>query len=325
MSFLDFSILVLYSYVPALVLAAFFWWMDRFTREPWWLVSLAFLWGSVGAIVMSLVWNMRFDALLMGMEGAQSTGDVLGTVLTAPLVEELNKGIFVLVLFYLRRIDSIADGLLLGVIIGLGFAASENVLYAFEIHGASGQLAMWYNLWFREIHTTLLHASATAVWGAMIGYALKFGGFERIFMVINGFVLAVVTHAFWNLMATFISDYGASQRFIENLMRLELVLIFGFLLTLFFVLLKKQSRVIVDELLEESVQGALPLEHVGFFASLVRFPGRHDLPRHLNPRDYARLGVKLAFRKHDYRFRPDPDLMAEIRHLRAELKSCLAK
>jgi hypothetical protein len=245
--------------------------------------------------------------------------------LTAPFVEELNKGIFVLGLFYLRRIDSIADGLLIGVIIGLGFAASENVLYALEIYGTSGQLAMWYNLWFREIHTTLLHASATAVWGAMIGYALQFGGFERPFMIINGFVLAVVTHGFWNLMATIISDYGATQGFIETLMRFELVLIFGFLLALFFILLLKQSRVIVDELLEESVQGGLPVEHVGFFASLIRFPGRYDLPRGVNPRDYARLGVKLAFRKHDYRFRPDPELMAEIRHLRAELRSCLTK
>lgn len=326
MNFSDLLILVLYSYVPALVLAVFFWWMDRFTREPWWILVLAFLWGSVGALGMSFVWNTHFDAVLMGFEGGESYNDIFTTILTAPFVEEVNKGVFVMILYAMRRIESITDGLLAGIIVGLGFAASENVLYALQILASSGKLAMWYNLWFREIHTTLLHASATAVWGAMIGYSLKFGGFERGFMMMMGFVLAIVTHAFWNLMATFISDFGASQTLVETLMRMELVVIFGFLLTLFLSLLYTQSHVIRRELLEESREGVLPVEHVGFFASLIRFPSRYDLPAGLSPADYARLGVRLAFRKNESRQRQDdPELKAQVRQLRAQIMSLFKK
>lgn len=325
LSLSDMSILILYSYVPALVLAVFFWWMDRFSREPWWLVSTAFLWGSVGALGLSFFWNTHFDVMLLNLEGGESYHDVFTSVLTAPFVEEINKGIFLLLLLATRRIGSITDGLLMGIIVGLGFAASENVLYALEIRASSGDLAMWYNLWFRELHTTLLHASASAVWGGMIGYGLSFKGFERGFIISIGFVLSVVSHGFWNLLATLISDYNTSPALIETLMRLELAGIFGFLLALFFTLLFHQSRVICRELVEEASEGILPAEHIGYFASLIRWPSLYNLPAGIKPADYVGLAVQLAFSKHAASQCRSPELLAEVRELRSRLKSLTEK
>ena len=246
---------------------------------------------------------------------------MLVTVLVAPFVEEFTKGVVILVLLKMRKIDNMTDGILLGIVIGLGFAASENVHYALKVvYPYSGELAMWHNLWFREIHTTLLHASACAVWGAMIGYSRNFKGVQQFFALLIGFILSMVTHGFWNFMATFVGSIKASFNLIEVAMRMELVVIFGMLMTLYFGSVISESRVIVRELLEEYEKGVIPKEHIGFFASVVRISKRYNLPKKVKPKVYAKLGVRLAFRKHDYRIHPRPELLQEIHVLREKLK-----
>lgn len=321
MPFSDHLIIYLYSYVPAVMLGAFFWWMDRFEREPILLVVAAFLWGAFGAGLLSEFWNTLFSVALEIYRHNNEANDALTAVIVAPLVEELTKGVFIFVMLKWHRVDNITDGILLGIVVGLGFAASENVFYAEEVYLSSGELAMWNNLWFREIHTTLLHASATAVWGAMLGHTRVLRGFARTFAVFNGYVLAVVTHGFWNFMATYAGSFGSRFNLIDLVMRLELVFIFGMLMTLFLVSVARESRVIIAELLEESANGIIPEDHIGFFASMVRLPGKHMLPKKILYHDYARLGVRLAFRKNEYRANPTRELLAEIQKLRSQLQA----
>lgn len=315
-------IIYLYSYLPALFLVGFFWWLDRFDREPLFLVLLIFFWGAFGAGLLSYFWNTFIHIYLnLYTEGtAGGATDIITTVMVAPFVEELTKGSIILFLLWLGKVDNITDGILFGVVIGLGFAAAENVFYAEQTFDQRGELAMWNNLWFREIHTTLLHASATAVWGAMIAYSKYFKGFRFWFTLANGFILAMVTHGMWNFLASYVGMLKDEFNFIDVVMRFELVLIMGSLLSLFLFSVASESRVIVKELLEESEDGVIPREHIGFFASLVRHPKRHNLPKNLNPKTYAKLGVKLAFRKHEYRQNPSNRLNQEIRHLRKLLK-----
>ncbi|MCP5463606.1 MAG: PrsW family intramembrane metalloprotease [Deltaproteobacteria bacterium] len=325
MEFFDLLVIYFYSYVPAILLALFFWWMDRFERESFILVCAAFFWGAFGAGLLSYFWNSFFHiALDVYQKGNASTNDVIVSVIVAPFVEELTKGIVILLLLWLNKIDNVTDGILMGVVIGLGFAAAENVHYAQNvIYPNSGELAMWHNLWFREIHTTLLHASASAVWGAMIGYSRLLNYTERFFSWMIGFVLAMVTHGFWNFLASYVGRIRAPFNLVQILMRLELMLIFGSLITLYLVSLRRQSRVIIKELLEEHEAGLVPFEHIGFFASLVRHPKRYQLPAGISVTEYAHLGVRLAFRKNQDRFHSSAILRAEIERLRAQLKDVL--
>lgn len=322
MSFSDTLIIYLYSYFPAIMLGLFFWWMDRFERVSLFIVAFAFLWGAFGAGMLSYFWNTFFDiALQIYQKDSAVANDMLVGVMVAPFVEELTKGCVILALLKLGKIDNITDGILLGVLIGLGFAAGENVHYAIAvIYPSSGELATWHNLWFREIHTTLLHASATAVWGALIGYSRNLKGVQHYFSLINGFVLAMVTHGFWNFLASYVGSVTAEHNVLRMIMRGELFVIFGMLLTLFLVSVRNQSHVIISELMEECDKGIIPLEHVGFFASLVRHPKFYKLPKETAPHDYARLGVRLAFRKNDYRYNPTKRLLLEIENLRERLK-----
>lgn len=320
MPFIDATVILLYSYLPAIFLALFFWWMDRFEREPIILIVIAFLWGAIGAGMISGFVNTFFQVAFLVAKSGRIASDTLTAVLVAPFIEELTKGAFILVAFWLKRVDNITDGILLGVVIGLGFAASENVLYAENVYAASGELAMWNNLWFREIHTTLLHASATAVWGAFIGYSCFLRQTQRKLTIFNGFILAMLTHGFWNFMAGSVSRFSQNEVLMSLIMRLELFIIFGLLLGLFFYSVRKESRIIIDELYEESLNDILPEEHIGFIASLVRHPKKYDLPKKIRPIDYAKIGVKLAFRKHEYRSNPSKKLLKEIQSLRTRLK-----
>jgi hypothetical protein len=103
-------------------------------------------------------------------------------------------------------------------------------------------------------------------------------------------------------------------------MRAELFIIFGLLLSLFLYSVFTESRLIIQELLEESLNGIIPEEHVGFFASMVRHPAKYKLPRKTRPETYAKLGVALAFRKHEYRTNPTKTLLSEIQLLRSKLQ-----
>jgi hypothetical protein len=153
----------------------------------------------------------------------------------------------------------------------------------------------------------------------MLGHTLSLRGFPRTFAVFNGYVLAVVTHGFWNFLATYVGSFGSRFNLIDLLMRAELFVIFGMLMTLFLVSVARESRIIINELLEESANGIVPEDHVGFFASMVRLPGKHELPKKILHGDYARLGVSLAFRKNEYRANPSRELLDEIQKLRARL------
>lgn len=320
MSAADTTIVYLYSYFPAIFLAIFFWWMDRFERESILLIVLAFLWGGFGSIVLSFFWNTFFHLALLFYHQDKIANDMMSAVLIAPVVEELTKGILVLFLLKINRVDNITDGLLLGIVIGLGFAATENVYYAQSvIYPASGELAMWDNLWFREIHNTLLHASATGLWGLMIGYSHFFKGVQKFFIILNGYLLAMMTHGLWNFLASFVRHFAEDFPIVEILMRLEVFVIFACLFLIFLLSVKKESGVIVAELCEEAEKGVIPYAHVEFFASLVRHRRRHKLPQQIRPNDYARLGVTLAFRKQRYRYNPSAKLLEEIECLRGKL------
>lgn len=323
MPFSDQLIIYLYSYLPAISLAGFFWWIDRFEREPFTVVAGSFLWGAFGAGLISYFWNTYFHVVLdFYQQDSEVVNSMIVTVLVAPFIEELTKGILIVTFLRFNKVDNVGDGILLGMIIGLGFAASENVHYAKEvIYPASGELATWYNLWFREIHTTILHASSTALWGAMIGYSRYLKGFQQPIAVFNGLILAIMAHGFWNFLASYAGYVRTEPNIVRLAMRVEIFGIFAVLLILFLINIKKQSGTIIGELLEECRMGVIPFEHIGFFASMVRHPRRYRLPQNISPHRYAVLGVRLAFRKHEYRYNHSAKIKGEIEGLRQEIRS----
>ncbi|MFD0094695.1 PrsW family glutamic-type intramembrane protease, partial [Bacillus cereus] len=115
---------------------ALFWWfthrIDRYARQSWTLIIVAFVWGAFAA-----PWAMAANANtpmleLWGKLYGQAWAADWGAGLTAPFTEEISKGLGILLLITLapHLVRTAFDGFILGAYIGLGFQILEDIQYA---------------------------------------------------------------------------------------------------------------------------------------------------------------------------------------------------
>lgn len=168
-------------------------WVDRFEAEPPRLLVRAFAWGAIVAALFSEVLN----AAAFGLLGSE----FLGAVLAAPLAEELSKGLALLLLYEWEHdeFDNLTDGVIYAVMVGLGFAMTENVLYygmAFAEGDASGVWAL------RGAVFPFAHPLFTAMLGMGLGWAreARTPSARRMAPAL-GLGAAILLHAGWNLAA----------------------------------------------------------------------------------------------------------------------------
>jgi RsiW-degrading membrane proteinase PrsW (M82 family) len=199
------------AFVPAFFFAWFINWLDRYEKEPKLLLIATFLWGAVvaviGAIIVSLIMDVGFTMVL----GDEGLADLAGGSITAPLVEESWKGLAVLIVFLLFRkeFDSILDGIVYGAIVGLGFAATENVLYFFGQFSEAGWGGFFTNFFLRIGIFAWGHPSYTALTG--IGFAVARTNrniLVKLIAPVLGLGMAMFAHSFHNTAVTFVSGLG---------------------------------------------------------------------------------------------------------------------
>src|ERR1044072_795949 len=124
-----------FSVVPMLFYLVIIWLMDRYEREPFWLVSINFLWGATGAIIFGIIGSIimgigvtQFIYQFYNQSDAGTLNNLAGAVVVAPMVEESTKGIFLLIISLSRNFDGPVDGAVYGGAVGLGFGMTENFL-----------------------------------------------------------------------------------------------------------------------------------------------------------------------------------------------------
>ncbi len=115
----------------------------------------------------------------------------------APIVEELLKGLVVVLLIRAHRIGFLVDAAIFGFAVGTGFAFVENI-YFLELVRDAG-IGTWI---VRGFGTAIMHGGATAIF-AVLGLALL----ERApvasgRMLLPGFGLAIVLHSAFNHLLT---------------------------------------------------------------------------------------------------------------------------
>ncbi|MFZ4515442.1 MAG: PrsW family intramembrane metalloprotease, partial [Acidimicrobiia bacterium] len=140
-----FLIVVVVALVPALFYVLFIRLLDLFEKEPLWLVSIAFLWGAIPAVVIALIGELAGSLAYSTLVSADPNNvDAVSAAVLAPVIEELAKGAFLALLFvaFRRQIDSPLDGLVIGATVGFGFAASENVVYLLGAYSTDGTTAL---------------------------------------------------------------------------------------------------------------------------------------------------------------------------------------
>ena len=123
-------VIILACLLPTAAYVIGIYWVDRYEKEPIWLLSATFFWGAVPSIIVAIILNELFSLPFTFLVD-EALFDMASAAIVAPIVEETVKGMALLgIVFYRRRdIDSPLDGIIYGAMIGLGFAMIENIFY----------------------------------------------------------------------------------------------------------------------------------------------------------------------------------------------------
>jgi RsiW-degrading membrane proteinase PrsW (M82 family) len=191
--------------IPTVVYVWILWWFDRYEKEPRRLLLVAFVWGAVPAIIVSILAERMLGQPLAAL--SKGTFEVVSRSVLAPVVEEVAKGLAVLMLFlfFRREFDDVLDGIIYGATIGFGFAMTENVFYFARSLTTIGAQGLTVTVLLRAFVFGLNHALFTSVLGAALGYArMAKVGCQRWVVALLGLLGAIGLHGIHNLFATLV-------------------------------------------------------------------------------------------------------------------------
>ena len=193
----------LLAVVPVPVYVALALWVDRFEPEPPWTLAQTFAWGATVAVLVSVIMNTAAQAVAADYVGERAAALISGVV-SAPLVEELSKGLALLFLYLELKdeFDDVVDGVVYATMVGLGFAMVENIQY----YGAAideGGRASLVTFGIRGMMAPFAHPLFTAMFGMGLGFTReRMRSARKYWAPLAGLVAAVVLHALWNLATT---------------------------------------------------------------------------------------------------------------------------
>jgi RsiW-degrading membrane proteinase PrsW (M82 family) len=328
------------SSLLAIMPLAVLWFLDRRERETPWLYAAAFLWGGCIATALAAPFNTAFFRLvdawvaqnpmitqLLGPDAAM----MLAAPISAPIAEELAKGLGVVLLFWLLRaeFDNMRDGFVYGALIGVGFNWFEAALYVAQGYAKFGVAPYGMQLGLRYALFGLAgHPMFTGTFGAFLGLAMQTRRrWLRILAPIVGLGVAVVGHVFVNALPLFAALAAAASgkpppaeepppdmSFLDAFLAgtlIQLTVFLPFVVLMAIVLWRSgvwERRVIREELAGEIGRAVTPAEYDEIVGDGLLRTRRIDRMR---PRTSAALvdaQHELAFRKRRVRTESnDPD------------------
>ncbi len=130
------------AFAPGLAIVLYVYLKDIHEREPLGLLLISFLYG-VASVFITLTLSWPLDALLSFRDD-----DVLDQFANAfikvAFIEELSKFIFIrFILYYNKNFNEPYDGIIYAVMVGMGFATLENIVYVFQYGVGTGILRMF--------------------------------------------------------------------------------------------------------------------------------------------------------------------------------------
>ena len=188
-----------FAFLPPIIYAIWIRNTEKYNREKWKPIIVCFLWGATIAIVASIILE-----LILGVSLAISfdDGNILGLVtaiIIAPFAEELTKPLALRIKTVKKELAELEDGLIYGAVAGLGFSATENLLYGWCFL-SEGLFVFLVLIIIRSFGGCLLHASATALTGYGYGKTIIRG--KSILRVLPFFILAILVHTFYNFLVS---------------------------------------------------------------------------------------------------------------------------
>lgn len=225
---MDLVFLLLLSILPGFIIVLYIYWRDRHDSEPLWYLSWCFAFGMLST----------YPAIQMETFGMRDLG-IYGTIndpfmtftfafAVIALSEEFVKYLFLRYYIFPKEVfDEPMDGIVYAVMVGMGFATLENILYV--VIRPEDMATAFHIGWLRMVTAIPGHAIFAIIMGYFVGWAKFAPRYQALFLWI-GLLGAVVTHGIY--------DYLIFMRMQESL--ILFVLFLGGLLSLF--LLRKHTN-----------------------------------------------------------------------------------
>src|SRR5580704_1276408 len=137
---------------PVLLFLAALLWFDSFKLVSFRMVVGVVLMGAIAAVACYAAGGLAMDLSHASFANYSRYG--------APFLEEAMKAAVMILLFARNRIGFMVDAAILGLAVGAGFGAFENIYYAQIFPDAN--TGVWI---VRGLGTAIMHASVTAVFG----------------------------------------------------------------------------------------------------------------------------------------------------------------
>jgi RsiW-degrading membrane proteinase PrsW (M82 family) len=285
-----FPAVAVYLLVPVII--------DRYDPEPWWALLGAFAWGGIVGCGFAGWINSIIGSI--GQAFGPEFGTIMGAVVSAPIVEEFWKGLFIALLFFFlrREFDGVVDGLIYATFAALGFAAVENILY----YARAGMQDNFVSVVIlRGILSPWCHPLFTSMTGLGFGIARETNKTWLKFLApLLGYCTAVVLHASWNGIPTFAGLITGSNGVAGVTMILMIILFFFFMvlfLALLIALVVREGRIIRRFLLDEVALGNLSQEELELVCSPVGRIRALFTRGGLRGRRFVTAAAKLAMKK----------------------------
>ena len=180
---------------PALAIALYIYWKDKHEKEPVGVLVMCFILGVLICFPAGF-WNSGVFEIFK-FDLADKNNDMLVSFFMAFFVvglgEELLKYL-VVVLYAFRKpsFNEPFDGIVYAVMVSLGFAAFENVIYVME--GGLGVAIM------RMFTAVPMHAAFAVIMGYYIGLSKYYKGSARTEKSLKGLLYAVLLHGFYDFV-----------------------------------------------------------------------------------------------------------------------------
>ncbi len=173
---------------PGVAIMLYIYFKDEHEREPLSLLLISFIYGMFSSLItlgitipFEIFVTLRYDDLV---------GQFYDAFFKVALVEEFSKFIFVrFILYPNKNFNEPFDGIVYAVMVSMGFATLENVIYVYRYGFETGLLRMF----------TAVPAHAT--FGVMMGYFLgraKFTHSREIYLSIVALLVAVFFHGIYD-------------------------------------------------------------------------------------------------------------------------------
>ena len=197
---LTWGVLIFLSFLPPLFYTIWIRNRERYNREQWKPIFLCFLWGATIAVVAAFILEVVFELPFTYSSSDTEMVPFVAAVVSAPVVEEFTKPLALRLKTVKYNLDELEDGLIYGAVAGLGFSATENLLYGYSFL-SEGFVAFLLLMAVRSFGGCLLHASATALTG--YGYGKSVMKHSSLLGVIPYFILAIFLHGLYNFVLSY--------------------------------------------------------------------------------------------------------------------------